>query len=784
MAKPFTEDERETAQILREAWMGRRVTNALAPKSLPEPTLKALAAQLKVSSDQVAFAVTDPQRIERELNAASPACLVLLEALLESGGQMLRPALRTLLHVRFEWSEAQFDAAFAEGASRNLFLIATLTRHYGNELECVFVLDEMSHAMANLVMGITLPRAPASSVAKVSPTGATSTLLRDRLARTAATLHFTVKASRGGADVNRSTIRKLAAATCVPENSLHQELQEALRNGSVRAVRDLVVPSVPTLRALAAHTATWSATAEEAKLRAWVGSEGWVSEEALTRALAIDVRPRAQWPLWVSPYEFNLVGGPEFAVAADLVAATDFLRIVHEGETFVHGHVHEENQRGDGHVTPSLEVMLGPEANLDLTVTIALSAEPVRFDRVLTFKLTQASVSSAASLGLDGPTILDALKRVGPHPVPRNVISMVEDWAHNARSARIQAAWVVELSSSEAADIASRALGKNVIARPTPTLLLIDKSLSSPESVLAKIGIRIKDTGAEGGGLDALMASMKVAASPVLAISPPDVRRDKVAKATKEGFTLGAAVLPESDEIADDPPMRPWLVLFERAKASRNPSMATFLEVAAQRIQKTETELSAWLMKLPASEREEAMHLMEMAPLALLAIACVPAKERTRQLRAYTSITSLLLASNRTTSSATVEGSALPIWNRLQHPEAAALLEADLQCIRGETTPAALAPMRTKPTLAQLPAAEARVVLAQIKEAMEDAKALWMHVSSKVEGDYVVLFLVERLVARGNETLVLGIDLDADEDRSFPLSSLKSVRQRVSAPQT
>jgi hypothetical protein len=92
--------------------------------------------------------------------------------------------------------------------------------------------------------------------------------------------------------------------------------------------------------------------------------------------------------------------------------------------------------------------------------------------------------------------------------------------------------------------------------------------------------------------------------------------------------------------------------------------------------------------------------------------------------------------------------------------------------------------MRTKPTLAQLPASEAHVVLAQIKEAMEDAKALWMHVSSKIEGDYVVLFLVERLVTRGNETLVLGIDLDADEDRSFPLSSLKSVRQRVSAPQT
>ena len=778
MAKPFTEDERATAQFLSEAFAGRRVTNALAPKSLPELALKALAAHFRVASDQAVSALTDPQRIERELNAASPACLVLIEALLESGGQMLRPALRTLLSVRFDWSEPQFDAAFAEGAGRDLFLSAALTRHYGVELECVFVLEGMSQTLASAVMGITLPRAPTSPIANVLPARATSTLLRDRLARAAATLHFTVKASRGGTDVNRSTIRKLAAATCMPEKSLHQELQEALRTRAVRAVRDLVVPSVPVLRALASRVVTWSASAEETKLRAWVGTAQWVSEEALARALAIDVRPRAHWPLWVSPYEFNLVGGPEFAVAADTVAATDFLRIVHEGETFVHGHLHEENPRGDGHVTPSLEVMLGPDANLDLTVTIALCAEPVRFDRVLTFKLTQASISSAASVGLESQIILDALKRVGPHPVPRNVISMVEDWSRNARSARIQAAWVIELSSSEAADIASRALGKNVIARPTATLLIIDKSLSSPESVLAKLGIRIKDTG-DASDFNALPASLDIAASHVLSVSPQAALRDKVARARKEGFASGAAVLPEPDDLEDDPPIRPWLVLFERAKASRNPSMGTFLEVAAQRIQKTETALSDWVMKRPANERMRAMRLMERAPLSLLAIACLPTKERTKQLRAHTSLADLILASNRTTSSAVVEGSALPIWNRLQHPEAAALLEADLERVRGETAlPEALEPMRTKPTLAQLPPAEARVVLAQIKEALEDAKSLWMHVSSKIEGDHVVLFRAERLLARGNETLVLGLDLDAEEARSFPLSSLRSVRQR------
>ena len=321
-------------------------------------------------------------------------------------------------------------------------------------------------------------------------------------------------------------------------------------------------------------------------------------------------------------------------------------------------------------------------------------------------------------------------------------------------------------------------MGKNVIARPTATLLIIDKSLSSPESVLAKLGIRIKDTG-DASDFNALPASLDIAASHVLSVSPQAALRDKVARARKEGFASGAAVLPEPDDLEDDPPIRPWLVLFERAKASRNPSMGTFLEVAAQRIQKTETALSDWVMKRPANERMRAMRLMERAPLSLLAIACLPTKERTKQLRAHTSLADLILASNRTTSSAVVEGSALPIWNRLQHPEAAALLEADLERVRGETAlPEALEPMRTKPTLAQLPPAEARVVLAQIKEALEDAKSLWMHVSSKIEGDHVVLFRAERLLARGNETLVLGLDLDAEEARSFPLSSLRSVRQR------
>ena len=388
-----------------ETVMHPPVTNALPGHLLPDAFVEMFPGDLETSRARLIAALSNPIAVERALNAVGTGCLVLLEALLECGGQIELNALRILLAERFKWTTHHFEAALEEASAQGLALRAVFPQPYGTDVDCLFVLREMSAAMAGKVMGVSLPRVPTSLPTEaLTPEG---TQLRDRLARTAATLHFPVRAAQGGQNVNRTTIRKLAGATGLSDLALYDELGEAIRNGALDAHRDLVAPSVQTLRALASRRRPWSSDPAEQLLHAWVGEGKWVAEEALVRALAIETRIPSR-PIWTARHAYHPVGGVELAHAREVVARTEFLRREVEGETFVHALVHSEKAGGDGHVTPSLEVMLGPEANLDLTVTIALCAEPVRFDRVLTFKLTQASISAAVSAGLDRASVLDA----------------------------------------------------------------------------------------------------------------------------------------------------------------------------------------------------------------------------------------------------------------------------------------------------------------------------------------------------------------------------------------
>ena len=770
MARPSTE----------ETGMHRRVTNALPGSQLPEDFVASLTNELGVDADKLVASLSNEEDIERALNAASSSCLVVIEALLEVGGQIEARALQELLLARFNWTASQFETAINEACMLGLSFRGMFSPPYSEALDCVFVLREMSAVMAPKVMGVSLPRVPKSLLTEAVPAHPSSTLLRDRLARTAATLHFPVKAAQGGLNVNRTTIRKLAAATGLSDQALYDELAEAIRNGALDTHRDLVAPSVQRLRALAAHTRQWSSDAAERLLRAWVG-ESWVSEKALVRALAMSTRVPNRWPIWAAHNAYRSVGVKEFALAQSIVAKTDFLRREHEGETFVHAHVHAEKPGGDGHVTPSLEVMLGPDANLDLTVTIALCAEPVRFDRVLTFKLTPASISAAVSAGVDRTTVLDALARVGRHPLPSNVVAMVEDWMRSARSARIRPAWVIEFSGSEAADVAMKALGANVIARPSPNLLLVDQSLSKPESLLAKHGIRVKDTETqETSTQHADLADM--ASTLALGLAPSEALRDKVAKATRAGFpTENAPALMRGGAPAPEAPLAPWTTLLERARVADHQAQRGFLEIASRIIFEASPTLGAWITKLAPKDAEEAQRLGAAAPLALLEWASLNAKTQAKLLRAHASLPSLIRAARSAAGPLTLVRDALPLSRLLLHPELAALLEADLRAADlQEFIPAASAkPTRSKPKPAQPPPSEGASMRTQIEAAMNASQVLWMHVSSKTQGDRVVLFKPERITVRGNETLVLGTDVEGDEGRAFPLASVKAVRIRA-----
>ena len=762
MATPSTETD-------FAALAARIVVNAPNIASLPESLRVDLARLHNLSVEDWSRWIADPERIARQLNAASPGCLVALEALLESGGQINLSELRALLIARLAWNDHHVADALDEAISRGL-IVRAMMRTRRTEERYVIALAEQRESLASRVIGVSLPPVP-KSLESESETPSTNSL-RERLARTAACVHFTVKTTRGGHRVNRTSLRKLGTALGMSDDDLAIHLELAIDYGLVRAPREILEPDVAGLRAVAAQARGWISGTHEALLRAWVGMDRWLPEEALVRALAFERRKKSRWPVWVDSGEIDKVGVPEFGAARALVRETHFRRVVHEGETFVQG-LPTEGTGGDGHVTPAFEVMLGPEANLDLIVLIALAAQPVRFDRVLTFKLTPASLAAAAGIGLDVHTILDALARVGRHAVPSNVVSMVEEWMRGARSARIRPALMVELSNVETADAAARALGTSVIARPTSTLLLVDASVGDPAGILAVVGIRTRDS---VGATPTTNAPIADAASlSASALWPAHgASQEKVQQAKRLGFPL-----PEKpdDQHASAPIDTPWDVLRARAATVRSERERLFLEIAAQRIKPVGPPLAAWFDKLAPGEANAPL-LFTLAPLALLAFASLPVKERARLLRTQTTLRKLVAVSNSIATMATVEASAAPLWRMLTDSALAALMRADLETLRDDKPDTALGATKLKPTLTQLPGQDPRIVRADIERAIAQTQALWMHVSSKSQGDRVVLFQPERIAVRGSETLVLGTDLDAVEGRSFPLTSVKSVRVR------
>jgi hypothetical protein len=88
------------------------------------------------------------------------------------------------------------------------------------------------------------------------------------------------------------------------------------------------------------------------------------------------------------------------------------LRSTVEGETWVRRAASPADPSGDGHVTPSFEVLLGPGASLDIVAAIGLGRELMGLDRVLTFRITPESVAAGLGCGLDPARLLEGQRQV------------------------------------------------------------------------------------------------------------------------------------------------------------------------------------------------------------------------------------------------------------------------------------------------------------------------------------------------------------------------------------
>lgn len=315
------------------------------------------------------------------------------------------------------------------------------------------------------VVGISLPVAPPADVPATTPAHA-DPAQRDAIALVGALAHRVV---RYNADLwpNATTAKKLAESLGVPVEWIEMILARAQSLGMLAARGKQFEPVFAMLDRRSNRLVPVQGE------RAFLATRepgAWIPVEAVVRARvrgALDrQRDRAFDPRFVT----------DAIQALGTLPAVERLR--HDGIEFVRvassDHVEET---GDGHVTPNLEVMLGPRATPWVTAVVALAAEPVRFDRMLTFKLTPASVAAAIRVRLDADVIVDALGKVGRAPLAPNVQQMVRDWAASARLARVREAWLLDVPREAQRAVVQR-LGAKVLAIPSPVELIVDHAVT------------------------------------------------------------------------------------------------------------------------------------------------------------------------------------------------------------------------------------------------------------------------------------------------------------------
>jgi len=618
-----------------------------------------LALRLGTTAADAPRAALDRDRVARALESASVPCLLVVETLIGAGGQLSKDMLLSLLHVRFGWDAPAAMAALREAAAACLLVYASVGRVGStDDAWYAFVFEEIAEQLAQATWGLSLPSIPSSLSDQKAPEARTTTetTQRDRIARLAACVHFGVRANKGGTAANRTSLKKLAIAVNKTDVELASEITNALVARILRTEGDLIVPDRDKLASLADGSLVWGNAAEG--LDAWIPSDRWVSEESVLRAFVLTRRQPQRLPIWVLPWDYVAHGTPELIRARAALAHCSAHRAVVEGHTFLRRSP-SRRSTGDGHVTPSMEVMLGPAAAPDVAMKIALMAEPVRFDKVLTFKLTPTSISAAVAQGLDANAMLETLACVGRHAVPENVRAMVEDWTRSARSARIRAVWSIELSSAETADIVARSLGNRVVARPSPMLLLVDQALTAPEVALAKLGVKSSlatSRAQEPEGAPAFTSRPH----PARDLRPSAAWMAKVDKARKDGVQvalrsglapkLASSDAADTDEFEDfdeeDIPPDPFELLRRRGEAVMGDTqLRDFYFLAADLLEAMNPTLVEWIAGLEPSLRMDIFFLVEDLPLTLLTFAALNPEHQTELLREQATLQSLVLAS-------------------------------------------------------------------------------------------------------------------------------------------
>ena len=700
---------------------------------------------VKATEAAVRAALADPASLEARLGRTSAPALRLLEHILDMGGELSLSALLGVSQAWFGADADQTDLLTHELVDRGL--VVPLLRF--GDLYSYALLDLNAREIARRVRGLTLPEV------KEPPAPGHDVGLRDRVALIASVAHVPMRYTQSH-DVNRGSAKKLAAIVGMETGHVIQALDAAIVDRVLGATDKLLFPIVEPLRQLARGELVQKGIHEDGRrVAAWVGAR-WISAEAVARAVAAASIARR------TGYDAFVGGGVgDLAYGARLVEQAPLARATVDGVTLVRAAAGSRSGHGDGHVTPSFEVMLGPAADPELVATVALATEPLRFDLVLTRRITPRSIQTALSLGVRASEILEALEAVGRHGVPGNVRAMVEDWSKSARLVRVSKVWALEASSAEVADAIVKTLGERVASRPSPTVILVSGDERDPTSEVASRGLGALTRPAP---LAARVPAATMPAEPPASLtpSPAPALRERVTRALASGPVLPKRA-PSASEPSAREPVRfmPWRALEELIDSlSDHEDVARvggLTDVMMDLWGAAGTVFDKWNSREPA---DQIVAYLEAHPLELLPWLVLSPRDRRRLLdRASTLVELIALSKEMTRAPRTTDG--MTAERLLRDPELQALL----------------APLRPSPPEAAGEAGEP-MSAAQIRERFTEAATVGAAVTLRVRGpsgERTVTLIPERIHERGRDVALLGTDPKTETSLSFPLAQVLSL---------
>jgi hypothetical protein len=391
-----------------------------------------------------------------------PLCLVTLEMLVEHGGGMGIAALRGMVAARGRCPVPHVDGSLAALVSSGL--VVALCAKPGGPVMRYALLADAAPIVAALLAGVSLPAEPPADDADTHDSRRQH---RTLLAIAALAAHRAPRVTRGGRP-DRTSVKRVSKDLGVSPEQVEQALAMAIELGWMTLHGGTVSPRAQALVA-ASQGVHAASTCGVAALGGLVRLQGWTSIEELARAY--DHARRAAGRDSVN----HLAVVARDSVASTLASLPGLQVCERDGERWVR-RIEPARRGGDGHVTPSFEVLLGPDADLTTVVRVGLGCELMRIDHVLSLRLTQRSVAAALACGLLPDELRDALAAVGPHGLPENVAFMLEDWINAVRPVQVHSGTFVFCDAATGERLAS-SLGDWVRSRPAPGVLQLRGSI-------------------------------------------------------------------------------------------------------------------------------------------------------------------------------------------------------------------------------------------------------------------------------------------------------------------